>query len=1267
MDSPEDKAPANPARGEGAPAPDLDSRTRRALRLFMEDPAGLPAFRSVEELLKSAQAWDTLASVYDQRFGAIANPAERAALLTRKGHLLESYLSRGEEAVQCYRQALDAHPADLDAHRRLAWTFERAKRWPDLAARLEKAAEHLKSRDDRVAALLLLAEIRVAHLDRADEAVDCFEQALALDPDRNDVFDGLCTLLMEMSRNEALAAALQTRAEYEEDGRALLRRAAVLYAGPLADTPGILDRAIACQERLVALEDAHGEGTANHSYLADLYRRAERWEPLVALLEADAARGGDAAEPLRDAAEILDSRIGDPARALTIWRTLLERGNDDGEALTACERLARASDDSETLAEILGIRNRAGHFENDAVAISANEERAHILLAMGGHDEEAARALEAVLSRDPGREEALAQLCELYDRLDRPVDRARKMARLADALPAATPPGKRGEAWREAAQALEAVGESEQATGAYEKAGDLLPEDIFVLTRLQALYDARGETDRACAAAKAELALLCDGKPEQPGQDPEREGILLDRLARAAAEEGRAEQALAHWQALLERAPAHREALRALAELFEKNGDSEGLLSVLTQLSQIEEAPGPRVALHLRVGRIYETACEEPEEAVTCYEKALAVDPHHEAALEALTGLLPSLGRWEAQATLLSRRASIAEGEARGALELERARILRDHLSDEEGAMRAFENALAVAPGCVEAMRDLADLHRAAGRWADVEALLARELEVEGDAERRIEIAEARAELWEGPLADPEKAAAIWEDLLETAPDHGVARERLMAWHRSAGRWADVARILETEISQGPSSDRERALHAELAQLCEEKLAATDRALAHYRAAACLDPGDSAMQAGLHRCLARSEAWVEVAGLLWFEAEAKREARPHAWADALVEIARIHEEALDDCAGAERILRDVLIAVPDHESAQSRLFGRLEARGDLEGLASLIATSLRTCENAAREVTLAREALRVAVAREAAGTGDADETVRACRRIITLGAEDDDVLRILALRLEEAGRHKQLLDALSMRLAVAENREVRLDVSLRLAALWEEHFHRPDRALAIYRQARQIDATCLPALRAMVRLCEEEGRSEELLGVCEALAKEEPDPMARAAILYRLATIYHAHFERDHDAIGNLERCLGLDPSHEDARDMLEHLTRKHQRYRTLARILEDRIALATAGNSAIGLSEFEEELGDVLTDHLGEPKEAALAYSRAFEGAENDASRRRVGLKREAVLTQLDAADALREFYPVLLETMGEPEAVSRRAEAAGVWARYG
>ncbi len=1272
-----DEKPRNAKASPENPPPDrnLDERTQRCLRLFLEDPAGLPAFKSLEELLSGAEAWDLLLEVYQRRADAIANPMERASLFTQRALILEAHLARKGDAIAAYQHALREQPSHAVARLRLGALYKEGERWEELARLLEAGLPHSIAAPERFALHLELAELNLDRFDRPEAALAHYEEALAQDPSRTDVAEKIGVVLERLGDQTGLARHLEARAgQEEEDGAALLARAAALYAGPLAEEPGAAEGAIRCHERI--LEVSEDPSTRRHSRdaLIDLARMGAHWERLAGLLEASWLEASDPEAALQELAEIAESRLEDASRAFRAWRLLLHRRPGDGEAIAACERLAWTLGEPEVLEETLRVRIAAGAFEGAGEEVRLHLLRARILEAVGNREDNLAAALECVLALDPGHREALERVCALYDRQDRPLDRARKLARLAEALPPGTSQAERGEAWLAAAQAFDALDDPEPAILAYEKARESLPESSYPLGRLQALHASLGNTAESYEAVRAELTLRCGGAWDRPGHDPDRERMLLERAAADAVELGRGEEASELWQALLARDPAHRGALDALAVIFEKEGDHEGLLTVLLKRCEGEESPRQRTDLLLRIADLYERELGEEAEAIPCLREVLDLNPDHLPALESLISLHERLERWQALIPLLERRAERAEGGERARLALERARIHQTHLSDEENAIRCAEEALALDPRCLEAIRFLEDLCRTRERWSDLEALLEREAGLVAEESRRSAIARARAELWDGPLGDPARSALLWEEVLAISPDDDQARSWLVAHYESTDRWGDAVRLLEAELAGAPDPAREADLHRTLAIAWETRLERPDKALEHYRAAVASWPEDDQIRRGLHRNLARMEAWEELVALCREEAERDRESRPHAWADALVEIARVHEEAQDDPERAESLLTEVLDRVPEHPEAQQMLGRLLEARGDLESLSRLLESSLAVAEEPARRIAIAREALRVALGAESTAQGNPARTIAACRRVIELGGEDDDVLRILGTRLEAAEQWKDLLDTFTRRLSTAEAPEIRRDVALRAAELWEDRFHRPDRALEAYRVAREADPTSLPALRAMVRLCRREERWEELLGVCEALTKEERDPRMRADVLARIGRILHTRFGRDHDAMGNLERCLEIDPGHEEARGLLETLCREHRRYRTLARLLQARLkapvpegdeaAAAIAPEAASGLWE---ELGGILADHLDAPEDAAAALRRALCLASDGPSLRRVALRLESVYGRLGEPGSLFEIYPTLLVTPVVQTSLASRKEAAGLWARYG
>ncbi len=256
-------------------------------------------------------------------------------------------------------------------------------------------------------------------------------------------------------------------------------------------------------------------------------------------------------------------------------------------------------------------------------------------------------------------------------------------------------------------------------------------------------------------------------------------------------------------------APLWAEAARAAAQ-------PEQLARALAALLALEQPP------HLRV-RIADELANLPS-VDTLAPAALIV------ALNALTEALPD--DLALRARLLGTRAMAGEEDAEPALELLRGEAVRSRdraaealaalalgriamaRGDEERVDRMLRRVRTLEPDNTFALDHFEARYRAGGEHERLYVLLGTRLN-SAAPDVALRIAVDMAELAEGPLASPERAAEAWHRVLAIAPDHEAALEALARVERESG---DVllltdllqrrARVLQARLDADPAMDR---------------------------------------------------------------------------------------------------------------------------------------------------------------------------------------------------------------------------------------------------------------------------------------------------------------------------------------------------------------------------------------------------------------------------------------------------------------------------
>lgn len=191
----------------------------------------------------------------------------------------------------------------------------------------------------------------------------------------------------------------------------------------------------------------------------------------------------------------------------------------------------------------------------------------------------------------------------------------------------------------ERADALVAQGRAPEAVRLLAEAQRFHPTNVAVITRLAAALDAASDAPAAWRLLGAALA-----------RSP-REVPLLIAAAHVAAALGESERALALARQALELAPQSADGHVALANARLAAEDDAGAVAALEAALNL----APRnVGLLIQLGDLHGQNLASPENAIACFQRALALDPIHPVALQRLTLLLLEMGRRDAAAAALA-------------------------------------------------------------------------------------------------------------------------------------------------------------------------------------------------------------------------------------------------------------------------------------------------------------------------------------------------------------------------------------------------------------------------------------------------------------------------------------------------------------------------------------------------------------------------------------------------------------------------------------
>jgi hypothetical protein len=708
----------------------------QAKQLLASLEAGSPGFLPITALAErdalAHSDWIALARAYAgaaeaARLGTTfgpgvphaGDPAAAAAFYVAAAEIWAHEVARGGDAAMADTEARAAlghalelsagHPAATQA---LVELHERAGRVDDAAAVLEAIVRDAPTgdHDGRAAALERLARLYRDHGQPAlASAAERRLYALAPDDVRLGwrVDAGLAISLDDRAARIDHLAQLAKR-----DPDPARRGIALETAARLAEEAG--DRARATELYRATLGVWPGDRYARAA-VVELLRADERWDELVSERRAEAAELPDdaagAGRALREAAWVLEDRLGRAADAALVYRELLDRSPDDPYALLGL------------------IRTRAAAEDRDGL-INALEQRADLVAAAG-----AQAATTAAI------ELALAQ--ERAGRLDDALDSYRRARTSAPSDPtvgaalAAAAIIDLSVARDDTAARVDAMSELARATADADFAAALF-EDIGWLYAL-VLED----FDQAAAGFASALA-------KAPGQ----RGALLG-AALVAARRGEANDLSA--------------AIERLASAVSSEGEGAATASALhLRAAALAVAAGDNDEAAARVAAARAASADDVGALVVTAEAQAPASPPKKGTPEETAAAVDQL---LSRAEVLTMRADMADDPAaRTSWELDRAEALEcaGRLKEAGAVVTAVLKAAPDDLRALEALRRLTRRGNDRPTWARASLALASRI---GDGAAKLAFLREAAAIFD-PAGQPEVAAlaGLHEDRADGAP-----------------------------------------------------------------------------------------------------------------------------------------------------------------------------------------------------------------------------------------------------------------------------------------------------------------------------------------------------------------------------------------------------------------------------------------------------------------------------------------------------------------
>ncbi len=893
--------------------------------ILEEEPDDELARAALEELLRASERIEPLVELLLEKAERAERAEERAETLREIGVLYER-LGDQDGSFAAYAAALLERPGDAqvrEAVERLAAEAPQS-RWSDVLQSLAEAARDAETpMQDRIQMLVLMGRWYGERLERPDFALQCFGEALQLDPSSEAAQQGLDALYRKSQSWQELTALLEQRAERDPNparARERWSEAAEVAWRRLGDEA----RAEALLQRVLESDPAHPRAGR---LLESLLSSQQRWQDLAEVLErrAEALGGEGRAELLCRLAELYEDRLDEVERAAAFYDAALEVAPGHLPALKGLERIYARLERHEKLLENL---------RRQLELVATPRQRIGILERIGALLEEefvdrraAAEAFELVVEIEPGHEAANKALARLYRKLQSFEDLVRTLTRHAQAE---EDRDRKVELLLKGARVLaEDVGAPERAVDLVKRALAASPKDPEAL-ELLAQYEARAGDAKAAVEATVRLA---EGEV-----DRKRRAELWVQAARMLEESGDRDGAIVKYKEALDADPAHKDAASALRRLFAERGDVQGAIELLEREIEATEGPIRKADLYAELGAMLRDRVGDRAGALRAFERAVELDPTDTMAVLGLGMLRYEAQQWEEAARWLqvvaSRWEKLEEEVAHGAADALAESLRRS--GQPERAVEVLRAACERWPQRAEPLGTLAEVLMSLERFEEAaehfEGFLERGGERLGAEKGRLLARYGRALARAGRT---ERAREVLEQAAELLPEEPVALEALRDLHAEQGDWPGVVEVLR-RMQRQAEPERRAQLLVEEGDVWLGKLGNRDEAARRYAEALELREGDRNVLTKLMGVYSEAKDWSRLVEVILRIAEFVEE--PEALAKYYLTAASIAHRELGRHAEAADYYERALEAAPRLTDAFDGLVSALSEAKDWEAL-----------------------------------------------------------------------------------------------------------------------------------------------------------------------------------------------------------------------------------------------------------------------------------------------------------------------------------------
>lgn len=596
--------------------------------------------------------------------------------------------------------------------------------------------------------------------------------------------------------------------------------------------------------------------------------------------------------------------------------------------------------------------------------------------------------------------------------------------------------------------------------------------------------------------------------------------------------------------------------LNLLSNIYFRNHNITELVNITDQLTHLKIPEHYLKTLILFEGKIFEERLNDPDMSLKCYERIFIMDPSDRDAVNAIENILMTKKQYSELASVLKQHSNAIPPEKRIDIYNKLVVLYKNYLNDPDSAIFYLSEILKLRSSDLATLDELLHQYFQKNEFIKIFEVLKKIAELTTDKNVLANIYFRLGTISEENLNNEVEAIEYYKKIVDISSSYQpayAALGRLLAKH---GKWEDLVRLMEMEISQTEDTLQKVARYYKMAEIIEVKIQDLNRAINIYRQILQIRSSYLPALKALGTLYGKLGLHKELIDM--FEEEIKITEDKEQVAFLLDKIGITYEEKLNDKEKAAETYRRILDIIPDHLPTirtLARLYARLGRWEDL----------IKMCEI---ESELIKDQIQIVSLLHKIGETyeehlkNIDEAVRYYKKALMISPNYLPVLKSLGNIYLYQERYEELIDMYKREIEVTRNQPHNISLYHKIAQIYEDKLNMPERAISVYEEVLMLDSHNLPAINALKNIYLKIKNYDRYI---DMLLKEEElvtDTKQKAYIFYQVGDIYINRLKNFNKGVEFLKKSLALHKENSNAKLLLIDSLRQNGRYSELADML---------------------------------------------------------------------------------------------------------